>query len=88
MSTSIWTLLIAALMLRSPLFGRWLGLSGMLLALGIATGLLEPAGWELAGPINALSYLAWALWLIIVGIVLLARRADQTPVARPAALAS
>jgi hypothetical protein len=36
--------LIALLMLRSPLFGRWLGLSGMLLGLGVATGLLEPAG--------------------------------------------
>ena len=27
--------------LAAPLFGRWLGLSGMLLALGVATGLLE-----------------------------------------------
>src|SRR5437764_4437109 len=51
LSTSVWTLLIAIVMLRSPLFGRWFGLSGMLLALGVATGLLEPAGWELAGTI-------------------------------------
>jgi hypothetical protein len=40
----------------------------------VATGLLEPAGWELAGTINALSYLAWALWLVVVGIVLVVRR--------------
>lgn len=32
------------------------------------------------GAINAISYLAWALWLIIAGIVLLVRR----PVAAPA----
>ena len=82
LSTSVWTFLVALLMLRSPLFGRWLGLSGMLLALGVATGLLEPAGWELAGAINAVSYLAWALWLIVVGVVLLARRSEQAPVAR------
>ena len=49
----------------------------MLLAIGVASGLLEPAGWELAGAINAISYLAWAVWLIIVGIVILIRRAPQ-----------
>ena len=84
LSTSVWTFLVALLMLRSPRFGRWLGLSGMLLALGVATGLLEPAGWELAGTINALSYLAWALWLIVVGVVLLVRRSVQLPTLRPA----
>jgi hypothetical protein len=84
LSTSVWTFLVALLMLRSPLFGRWLGLSGMVLAVGVATGLLEPAGWELAGTINALSYLAWALWLIVVGVVLLVRRTDRAPVVRPA----
>src|SRR5262249_22925914 len=83
LSTSVWTFLVALLMLRSPLFGRWLGLSGMLLALGVATGLLEPAGWELAETINALSYLAWALWLIVIGVVLLVRRSEQTPLVRP-----
>lgn len=74
LATSVWTFLIAFVMLRSPLFGRWIGLSGMVLAVGIAFGLLEPAGWELAGAINAMSYLAWALWLIVVGVVLVLRR--------------
>ena len=87
LSTSVWTFLVALLMLRSPLFGRWLGLSGMLLGLGVATGLLEPAGWELAGTINALSYLAWALWLIVVGVVVLVRRIDRAPVVRHVAVA-
>jgi Domain of unknown function (DUF4386) len=82
LSTSVWTFLVALLMLRSPLFGRWLGMSGMVVALGIAVGLLEPAGWEVAGTINALSYLAWALWLIAVGAVLLIRRSAMAPVAR------
>lgn len=79
LSTSIWTFLIALLMLRSPLFGRWLGLSGMLLAVGIMTGLLEPAGWQPAGAINAISYLAWALWLMVVGVVVLVRKHEQPP---------
>ena len=83
LSTSVWTFLIARLMLHSSLFGRWLGLSGMALALGVAIGLLEPAGWELAGTINALSYLAWALWLIVVGVVVLVRRIEPTPLVHP-----
>ena len=83
LSTSVWTFLVALLMLRTPLFGRALGLSGMLLALGIATGLLEPAGFELAGTINTFSYLAWALWLIVVGVVVLVRRSELAPLVRP-----
>jgi hypothetical protein len=86
LSTSVWAFLIALLMLRSPLFGRWLGLSGMLLALGIAIGLLEPAGLALAGTINALSYLAWAVWLIVAGVVVLVRRIDLAPVLQPTAI--
>jgi hypothetical protein len=87
LSTSIWTFLVALLMLRSPRFGRWLGLSGMALALGVAAGLLEPAGWEPAGVINMISYLAWAVWLVIVGVVLLVRRPSTAPARRTLATA-
>lgn len=86
LSTAVWTFLVALLLLRSPGFGRWLGLSGAALALGIGAGLLEPAGLELAGTVNAISYLGWALWLIILGVLLVARRpapaADLTPITR------
>jgi hypothetical protein len=83
LSTAVWTFLVALLMLRAPLFGRWLGMSRMLLALGIASGLLEPAGWELAGTVNALSYLAWAVWLIAVGVLVLVRQSGLEPTLRP-----
>ena len=87
LSTSVWSFLIALNMLRLPLFGRWLGWSGMLLALGIAVGLLEPAGLELAGTINALSYLAWAIWLMVVGVVMIVRRGESVPALRPSPIA-
>lgn len=74
LSTAVWTFLVALLMLRDARFGAWLGASGMLLALGVGSGLLEPAGWAPAGAINAISYLAWAVWLVVVGVVLLVRR--------------
>ena len=90
LSTGIWTLLIALVMLRTALVPRWLGAIGAVLALGIAAGLAEPAGWELGGTINTLSYLVWAVWLIAVGVTLLIRRvrpavAEQhAPVLAPA----
>ena len=85
LSTSVWTFLIAARMLRVPLFGRWIGIAGMALAIGVATGLLEPAGVAWAGAVNATSYLAWAVWLMVVGVVLLIRKTGVVTATRPAA---
>lgn len=85
LSTSVWTFLIAARMLRVPLFGRWIGIAGMALAIGVATGLLEPAGVAWAGAVNAISYLAWAVWLMIVGVMLVVRKAGVGAAIRPAA---
>jgi hypothetical protein len=79
LSTSVWTLLVAVVMLRTTLVPRWLGVSGAVLALGIATGLAEPAGWELGGTINSFSYLVWALWLIAIGVTLLIGRVKPAP---------
>ena len=73
LSTSLWTLLIAVVLLRTLDVPRWLAAIGAVLAFGIAAGLLEPAGWELGGTINAIAYLAWAVWLMAVGMVLLVR---------------
>ena len=83
LSTSVWTFLIAARMLRVPLFGRWIGIAGMALAIGVATGLLEPAGVAWAGAVNAISYLAWAVWLMIVGVVLVVRKTGVVAAIRP-----
>lgn len=70
LSTSVWTFLIALVMLRTEVFPRWFGAIGAVLAVGIAAGLAEPAGWELGGTINAMSYLVWVLWLIVAGVLL------------------
>lgn len=69
--TSIWTALIALAVTQSPLLSTWLGWIGFLPAIGIFIGLFEEAGFKAAGAINAISYILWSLWLIIVGIVLL-----------------
>lgn len=72
--TGAWTLVIAGAMLTSPVFRPWLGWAGIVSALGILVGLLEPAGIALAGTINAIAYLAWSLWLVGTGGSLLRAR--------------
>ncbi len=78
LSTSIWTAGVALAMWRAPQFGRVIGLSGVGLAAGIACGLLEPAGWAFGGTINTISYIAWSLWLVTVGVCLLLRHESAT----------
>jgi hypothetical protein len=68
--TGVWTILISIMMFASSIFSPLLGILGIVSALGIMTGLLEPAGWKPAGAINAMSYILWSLWLIISGITL------------------
>ena len=50
---------MAIVIVRSGLLPRWLGLFGILLAVGIAFGLTERAGFAPGGSINALTYVAW-----------------------------
>lgn len=69
--TAVWTALIAVGMIAGglPLLG-WLGLVP---ALGIFLGVFEPAGWKPAAAINAISYVLWSLWLVVMGVVLFIR---------------
>jgi hypothetical protein len=80
LTTAVWTLLTAVVMVRTGLLPRWLGILGGVLGVGIAAGLLEPAGWQPSGSINAMSYLLWAVWLVVLGVILLRGRPSTQPV--------
>jgi hypothetical protein len=71
LATGAWTLVIASAMLAGAPFRSWLGWLGILAALGILAGLLEPAGVALGGTINAFAYILWSLWLIATAVFLL-----------------
>src|SRR5215212_2324976 len=58
--TAAWTAVIAAAMLGSPQFRSWWGWLGLVAAVGILAGLLEPVGVAVAGIVNALSYILWS----------------------------
>jgi len=86
--TGLWTALISLAMVRSPLFGRlgrWLGMVGILSALGIFAGMLEPAGLTWAADVVVVGYVLWSVWLALAGISLLRRpKGPGVPVeARP-----
>jgi len=69
--TSLWTAFIALAITQSPQFNAWLGWAGMLPAIGIFIGLFEEGGFKAAGLINAISYILWSVWLMVVGVVFL-----------------
>ena len=73
--TALWTILIAFAMPKSKVFATWLGWMGGMLAIGILLGTLEPVGVPFVGAINAIAYGLWAVWLVILGIRLLVKRA-------------
>lgn len=81
--TGAWTILISVMMFRSRTFRPWLGIIGIVAAVGILAGMLEPWGWEAAGIIVAFSYILWSLWLIVAGVILLIRPAPA-PLTTPA----
>jgi hypothetical protein len=67
--TAGWTLLIASTLTR--VMGKpWLAALGAVSGLGVAAGMLERLV-EAAGTVNAVAYAAWAVWLVIVGVLLL-----------------
>lgn len=71
--TAIWTALIAALIFRDH---RILASAGLVIAIGVAFGLLEPFGVELAGAVVAISFSLWAVWALLLGVVVLRGKAD------------
>ena len=82
--TAAWTAVIAAAMLGSPHFRFWWGWLGLVAAVGILAGLLEPVGVPGAGIVNALSYILWSVWLMGTGIALLRFRSDPHALMTPA----
>ncbi|MHB1102919.1 MAG: DUF4386 domain-containing protein [Devosia sp.] len=80
--TALWTITIAIAIWNQV---RWLALAAGALAIGIATGMIEPFGVPLAGTINAISFSAWALWALILGVLVLrgGRRPAEVVASQP-----
>jgi hypothetical protein len=76
--TGLWTLLVAASILSTAVLPGWLGIVGLPIGVALLIGTLEfvgpneEDGWPLAGTIVPIAYIAWSLWLVALGVGLLA----------------
>jgi hypothetical protein len=74
--TGAWTMLVGVAMLQSSAFEAWLAWPGMIIGLFLIVGSLEfvgrfeEQGWKLAGVIVPITYIAWSVWLLLSGLVL------------------
>ena len=71
--TAVWTVLVCV-GLRRVVLGRVLTALGLLAAVLIAAGTVEPLGVPLSGPANFVGYVLWSCWLVAVAVVLVVRR--------------
>ena len=72
--TGAWTLLVAVSVLSTPVVPNWHGIAGIPIGVALVLGSLEfvgpneEHGWQLAGTIVPIAYVAWSVWLIALGV--------------------
>lgn len=78
MLTGSWTLLVAASIGSTTVLPGWLGILGVPVGVALLVGTLEfvgpyeARGSAFAGMIVPIAYIAWSLWLVLLGLFLLA----------------
>jgi hypothetical protein len=76
--TGIWSALIGIGVLQGTALPTWLGWPGIVIGAGLVGGAAEflgpneERGWNLAGAAIPILYIAWSLWLLAMGIALIA----------------
>ena len=77
LATGAWTLLLAASIASGAVVPGWMAIVGVAIAIALLIGTLEFVGpnerdgWALAGTIVPIAYIAWSIWLIVLGVLLL-----------------
>lgn len=66
--TALFTVAIAAVIVKRWAIMAW---GGVVLALGVAAGMLEVFGIGGVSAINAIAYMGWSLWAVILGLLVL-----------------
>ena len=76
--TGIWSVLIGVGVVQGTALPTWLGWPGIVIGVGLVVGSAEflgpneERGWSLAGAAIPVLYVAWSLWLLAMGIALIA----------------
>jgi hypothetical protein len=75
--TGTWSILVGVAILQTTELHPAVGVVGILIGAILAVcslefvGPFERTGWKLAATLTPFTYIAWSLWLVVVGIVLL-----------------
>ena len=75
--TGVWSILAGVALIDSALVPGWLGVIGIaigplfLLCSMEFVGRAEESGWKLAGGLTPITYIAWSIWLLAVGVALI-----------------
>jgi len=76
--TGIWSVLIGIGVIQGTALPTWLGWPGIVIGAGLMVGSAEflgpneERGWGLAGAAIPFLYIAWSIWLLAMGIALIA----------------
>jgi uncharacterized protein DUF4386 len=78
--TGMWSVLIGIGVVQGTALPSWLGWPGIVIVIGVGLaigsaeflGPNEERGWSLAGAAIPILYIAWSLWLLAMGIALIA----------------
>jgi hypothetical protein len=74
--TGLWTLAVVASIVTTSVLPAWIGWIAVPIGLGLLVGTLEFVGpnerdgWAVAGTIVPIAYIAWSLWLVVMGVVM------------------
>jgi hypothetical protein len=77
LATGLWTIFVAGSILQGSILPGWLAILGVVTGIALLVGTLEFVGpnerdgWALAGTIVPVAYIAWSIWLIVLGLMLL-----------------
>ena len=77
LATGAWTILVGVSILVGPVLPAWAGVVGLVVGIALLVGTLEFVGpnerdgWALAGTIVPIAYIAWSIWLVALGVLLL-----------------
>lgn len=75
--TGGWSVLTGVALVQATNTPWWAGVAGIVIGALLMicslefVGAFEPEGWKLAGVLTPIAYVAWSLWLIVVGVGLL-----------------
>jgi Domain of unknown function (DUF4386) len=76
--TGIWSVLIGVGVIQATALPTWLGWPGIVIGAGLLVGSAEflgpneERGWNFAGATIPVLYIAWSVWLLAMGITLIA----------------